>query len=167
MCALPKEWATAGRSRETRCLNITQCCPNTPVMAGRHQRPSKYCSKHRHLDEEESSEHSAMQEQTPVLSEHSSVSAIKVVHLPDNNDNSLLTGCKKAQNVQRFHGRTAGVLAVVRPCGIVVNFAEMFTCESPTQAYIFLYTTFGRSLTDLSRLYDSLGTTERMIFTHS
>ena len=26
MCALPKERVIAGRSRETRCLNITQCC---------------------------------------------------------------------------------------------------------------------------------------------
>lgn len=28
----------------------------------------------------------------------------------------------------------------------------MYTCESPTQAYIFIYTTFGRSLADLDRL---------------
>ena len=28
----------------------------------------------------------------------------------------------------------------------------MYTCESPTQCYVFLYTTFGRSLDDLARL---------------
>ena len=28
----------------------------------------------------------------------------------------------------------------------------MYTCESPTQAYIFIYSTFGRSLADLERL---------------
>ena len=87
-----------------------------------------------------------------MLPDHSIVSEREDVPLSDNDDESLLTGCKKAQNIQRFHDRTAGILAVVRPCGIVVNFAEMFTCESPTQAYIFLFNTFGRSLADLSRL---------------
>ncbi len=149
MCALPKERAVAGKSRETRCLNVTQCCPNTPVIGGKHQRPSKFCTDHQYLEEEANSGHFTGQQ---VLPEHAIASAREDVQLPDNDDDSLLTGCKKPHNVQRFHGRTAGILAVVRPCGIVVNFAEMFTCESPTQAYIFLYTTFGRSLEDLSRL---------------
>ena len=48
--------------------------------------------------------------------------------------------------------RTAGILALVRPCGIIVNLSEMFTCESVTQAYVFIFTTFGRSLEDLDRL---------------
>ena len=74
------------------------------------------------------------------------------VSLPDNKDENLFTGCKKARNINRFHDRTAGILAMVRPCGIIVNFNKMFTCESPTQAYIFIYQTFGRSLQDLTRL---------------
>ena len=64
----------------------------------------------------------------------------------------LLFCCKKSANVNRFYERTAGILALVRPCGIIVNFNEMFTCESPTQAYVFVYTTFGCSPSDLSRL---------------
>ena len=74
------------------------------------------------------------------------------VTLPDADDTTLFTGCKKQGNVNRFYNRTAGIFALVRPCGIIVNFAEMFTCESSTQAYVFVYTTFGRSLEDLSRL---------------
>lgn len=85
------------------------------------------------------------------LPEHS-LAAERGVQHPDNDDVTLFTGCKNAHNVQRFYNRTAGILAVVRPCGIVVNFTEMFTCESPTQTYIFLYTTFGRSMEDLTRL---------------
>ncbi len=72
--------------------------------------------------------------------------------LPDNDDDTVLVGCKKAGNVNRFYDRTAGLFAVVRPCGVIVNFTEMFTCESATQAYIFLYTTFGRNMYDLERL---------------
>ncbi len=41
--------------------------------------------------------------------------------------------------------------ATVRPCGIVVNFTEMFTCESPTQMYLFLVFTFARGR-DFDRL---------------
>lgn len=43
-------------------------------------------------------------------------------------------------------------MALVRPCGIIVNFAEIFTCESPTQSYVLVYTTFGHGLEDLDRL---------------
>ena len=61
------------------------------------------------------------------------------VTLPNNDDSLLLIGCKKACNVDRFYDRTAGLLALVRPCGIIVNFSEMFTCESPTQACVHLH----------------------------
>ena len=40
---------------------------------------------------------------------------------------------------------------IVRPCGIVVNFMEMFTCESPTQTYVFIAFTFAHGR-DISRL---------------
>ena len=150
MCALPKERVVAGRTRETRCLNITQCCPNTPIMGGKNQRPHRYCTEHVYMEEEGTSEVlSTAQKELP---EHSLAAEREGVQLPDNDDVTLFTGCKNAHNVQQFYNRTAGILAVVRPCGIVVNFAEMFTCESPTQAYIFLYTTFGRSMEDLTRL---------------
>ena len=43
-------------------------------------------------------------------------------------------------------------MAHVRPCGIIVNFAEMYTCESPTQCYVFFYTAIGRTLDDLAWL---------------
>ena len=35
---------------------------------------------------------------------------------------------------------------------MIANFCEMYTCESPTQAYVFIFSTFGRSLEDLGRL---------------
>lgn len=55
--------------------------------------------------------------------------------LPDSDSDELL-------NVNYCFDRTAGVAAKVRPCGIVVNFSEMFSFESPTQMYIFLVFTF-------------------------
>ena len=89
---------------------------------------------------------------TPPELEYIKTKAVEEVSLPDNDDNSVLTACRKPSNVNRFYDRTAGVMALMRPCGIIVNFAEMYTCESPTQCYVFIYTTFGRTLDDLSRL---------------
>jgi hypothetical protein len=56
--------------------------------------------------------------------------------VPDNSDKSVHLGCKKAENVDRFQTRSAGVMALVRPCGIVVDLSEMLTCESPSQLFV-------------------------------
>ena len=71
--------------------------------------------------------------------------------LPDNECTDVLVGCKKARAVNKFHDRTAGILAMVRPCGVIVNACEMYTCESPTQVHIFLIMTFARGR-DIERL---------------
>ena len=146
MCALPKEKVRAGQSSETKMLNVVQCCPETPVLGGKHMTPSKFCECH--MDETSTS---TLVIQPPEI-QYFNRNNINEVTLPDSDDNSLFVGCKKSRNLNRFYDRTAGIFALVRPCGIIANFTEMFTCESPTQAYIFIYTTFGRSLHDLGRL---------------
>ena len=117
-------------------------------MGGKFQKPSQFCVAHsnqsrRYID--------PPYYFPPELKYFDSKSSDEV-QLPDSDDNNLLVGCRKSSNVNRFYDRTAGVMALVRPCGIIANFTEMYTCESPTQAYIFIYTTFGRSLCDLERL---------------
>ena len=147
MCALPKEKVQAGQKSEVRVLNIVQCCPETPTLGGKHKTPSRFC------------EHHAVEEKNnkiPTITPHElmyfSNQNSSEVELPDSADSTLLVGCKKSSNLNRFYDRTAGIFALVRPCGVIVNFAEMYTCESPTQAYIFTFTTFGRSVDDLKRL---------------
>ena len=54
-------------------------------------------------------------------------------------------GCRKEKGVNHFYDCTVGVLALVHPCGIFVNTTEMYTCESPTQVYLFLVMTFARA----------------------
>ena len=150
MCALPKSRVVAGQDSETKLLNIVQCCPETPMLGGKSKIPSKYCSAHSHLDE-----HTTNVSQISCLPpelDYIRSKAADEVTLPYNDDNSLLIACKKATSINRFYDRTAGIMALERPCGIIVNFSEMYTCESPTQCYVFLYTTFGRSLDDLARL---------------
>ena len=71
---------------------------------------------------------------TPPELEYIKSRATDEVTVPDN-DKSLLAACKKKANVNRFYNRTAGIMALVGPCGIIVKFAEMYTCESPTQCH--------------------------------
>ena len=115
------------------------------MIGGKHKQPSKYCASHALSECDDDN----MQDSTctNIPHEHRYFSKQQgEVELPGVEDDTLLVGCKKASNVNRFYDRTAGLLAVVRPCGVVVNFCEMFTCESATQAYVFLFTTFGRSV---------------------
>ena len=146
MCAAPRVRVVGGSTPETCVLNVINCCPESPVMGGKYQLLSKFCHLHMPQTKQHASEPITPPEHRYLLRQRNEVT------LPDSDDNSLLTGCKKACNVDRFYDRTAGLFALVRPCVIIVNFSEMFTCESPTQAYVFIYTTFGRSVTDLARL---------------
>ena len=75
----------------------------------------------------------------------------RVGSLPENDDNGILVGCRKAKGVSCFYDRTAGVLALVCPCGIFINTTELYTCEFPTQVYLFLVMTFARA-NDIDRL---------------
>ena len=45
-------------------------------------------------------------------------------------------GCKKPSNITKFYDRTAGIIALLRSCGIVINWTEMYTYESLTQVYL-------------------------------
>ena len=145
MCALPKTKVVAGKSAEIKMLNVMQCCPETPILGGKHQNPSKFCIDHIN----ESTDTPIV---TPPDFKYFHSLANGEVPLPDNEDNSLLIGCKKTSNLNRFYDRTAGVMALMRPCGIIANFTKMYTCESPTQAYIFIFSTFGHTIDDLDRL---------------
>ena len=51
----------------------------------------------------------------------------KIGSLSDSNDDSLLVGCRKVKGVTKFYDQTAGTLALVHPCGVIVNAVEMFT----------------------------------------
>ena len=75
----------------------------------------------------------------------------KVGEVPENDDARVVIGCPKEKGVTKFYKRTASVLALVRPCGVIVNTSEMYTCESPTQVHLFLVTTFGQG-DDIKRL---------------
>lgn len=127
---------------------MTSLCSRSPMTGGKHLKPSKFCAVHSDLPEQSTSSSSsppAPHAPDPILEKD------KVGNLPDNDDESLLIGCRKVKGVTKFYDRTAGILALVRPCGVIVNTVEMYTCESPTQVYLFLLMTFARGQ-DIQRL---------------
>lgn len=170
MCAAPKSSIRLSRSMP----KVISCCPNTPVIGGKSQQASKYCRQHQYLQpcgqESSVADKENSNGKRPMESEHNEAPAAKVppiiirlpevegldpkivsTELPENDDDTLLIGCRKKTNVQKFYNKTAGLLAAVKPCGVIVQHTEMFTCESPTQVFVMLLRTFGNK-SDISRL---------------
>ena len=61
-----------------------------------------------------------------------------VQNLPGNEDQTVHVACKKPENSTVYHKRTAGFMFIVRPCGVIIDFREMFTSESPSQLFVQL-----------------------------
>ena len=72
----------AGQDSEIRLLNIVQCCPETPVMGGKHTKPSKYCPMHSQADK------NTDPVQTYIRS--------RAAQQPDREDENLLVAYKKS-----------------------------------------------------------------------
>ena len=147
MCAAPKSKVYLDQQK----INMMQCCPRSPASGGKSKKPSKFCHLHSFLDDESSSTATHDTNLPVPQPSHPMLDVSNVGTLPDNECTDVLVGCKKARAVNKFYDRTAGILAMVRPCGVIVNACEMYTCESPTQVYIFLITTFARGR-DIERL---------------
>ena len=98
MCAAPKSKVYIDEQK----IYMTQCCPQSPASGGKSNLPVPHPS-------------------------HPIPEKSKVGTLPDNDCPDVLVGCKKANAVTKFHDRTAGLLALVRPCGVIVSTCEMYT----------------------------------------
>ena len=109
-------------------------CTCSPSTRGKHARPSKFCEHH----------YKELDNTSNLPTPHCTYDLLekgRVGTLTENDDN-VLVGRHKAKGVNHFYDRTAGVMAIVRPCGILVNITIMYTCESPIQVYLFLVMTF-------------------------
>ena len=108
-------------------------CPESPASE------SEFCSGHSYLDAKSKRPHFVL-----TIDSISMRSSSKVVNMtegwPTSDDLSVHVGCKDAKKVDRFKKRSAGVCAVVRPCGIIVDTRELLNCESPSQVFAQLLT---------------------------
>lgn len=106
---------------------------------------SRYCPDHSDLATTDESETEPPTKKSRIVVTINTVDmkvSTKVMPLigdiPDNDDRSVHIGCKKERNVNRFSSRSAGIMAIVKPCGIIVDVSEMLTCESPSQLFVQL-----------------------------
>ena len=143
MCSAPKCKVKIPKTG----ISVMSVCPNTPDLGGNKHKASKYCGTHRDLDNTQ-----AVTPSASMLSLESDPDNLKLSHLNPKDirsdhklDSQVIgDGCRKKTNVYHYFDRTAGIAAIVRPCGIIVNVTEMYTCQSMTQMYLFLLGTFAR-----------------------
>lgn len=122
--------------------SVYSCCPETPVLGGANQAASIYCKSHLYLADVDSEPDTKRQRIVITVNLRDQRLKTDILpltdDLPDVDDRSVHTGCKKPENVPRFHNRSAGLMAVVRPCGMILGIQEMLTCESPSQLFVLL-----------------------------
>ena len=139
-------------------ISVMSVRPNIPELGGNHHQASKYCSAHSGLQQSSPSTSQILDLETdPDNVKHSHLNPHEVRTERDLDCQDVGDGCRKKSNVTHYLDRTAGIAAIVRPCGIIVNITEMYTCESMTQMYLFLLGTFacGKDIDHLKLLgYD-------------
>ena len=141
-CALPMEKVKIRKDLP----QIYKCCPNSPLPGGKSQKPSKFCKSHLSLTAETSAEVTIPPEFNTARAEEGLLSEDECLA------QQSAKGCKKKENISLFYQTTAGMLALIRPCGIVVSMTEMFTSESYTQVFLFILRTFCSNLEHFKRL---------------
>ena len=143
-CALPISQVKARKDLPT----VKIGCSNSPVSGGKHKAASKFCPDHQ--------KSSGNTYDIPLPRQFSKFEQEQEKNLlPDDEPlitAALETGCRKKKDKTLFFETTAGMLAFIRPCGIVVSMTEMFTHESATQVFLFLLRTFCTDMNDLKRL---------------
>ena len=133
ICAAPTEHMRLAKDMP----KTISACPNTPLLGGHHTEKSKYCVEHQYLEQPAASQsHPSTLVSISLPDERVGIRITKSlddVSVPT--DESVYLGCKKCKNVPVYHKRTAGVMFAVRPCGIIIDHRELYTCESSSQLF--------------------------------
>ena len=140
-CALPMEKVKIRKDLP----QIYKCCLNSPLPGGS-QKPSEFCKSHLSLTAETAEEVTVPPEFNTARAEAGLLTEDECLAQQN------ARGCKKKENISLFYQTTAGMLALIRPCGIVISMTEMFTSESYTQVFLFILRTFCSNLEHFKRL---------------
>ena len=117
---------------------VFRCCPNTPILGNQSKKANTFCEEH--MDDSAVGTPNADggprekpqgKSDDPLEPEEMEMDTV-----------GETVGCKKPSNILKFYHTTAGILALIKPCGIVVDACEMYTSESLSQVFIFLLQTF-------------------------
>lgn len=137
MCCTKDQSNWWNNCRRGRPLKVVQCCPESPMLGDKHKKKSHLSSAlYMTMTSHPMQLHYYHQSTITLANKQERLNYQKVMTIV------YSWGGKKTSNVNRSYNRTAGIMTLVRPCGILVDFCEMFTCESTKQAYVFIFTTF-------------------------
>ena len=115
--------------------NITKRCINNPKRGNQSVRSSKKCELH--FTGIEGPVHTVEQiDLRPVTRQ-----------LTRNLKEQIVSGvgCKSINNINKFEERTAGMLYLLRPCGIRLSHTELYTAESLSSVFSSLIDVFGNN----------------------
>ena len=138
LCKAPKEHIQENIGR----LNYYKLCVNNPDRG----KQSAYCEDHSYLNNKK--ENNANMS-TGVQLDLRPRTRLFVKQLQEKKimDDNLLEncdfGCRQEQNVKKEYEKTAGVVSIVRTCGIRLGTYELYTQESPSQLVLALIDKFG------------------------
>ena len=129
ICAAEKKHVIGNKGE----VNSYELCVRNPLRGNQHHANSKFCSIH-------NKEISGMTEEQLDIRPITRLYA-KRLNLAD----TLVSneGCKKMENIDEFHSRTAGMFYIFRSCGIRLANFEMYTAESLSQIFLYLIDVFG------------------------
>ncbi|CAG2216851.1 unnamed protein product [Mytilus edulis] len=127
-------------------LRVQDCCPEDPGFGGRFKKPVKFCVNHQECVENEENKDgnemtvrkSSRKRKLPLyLKEYESLYSDESIERIIVTDEEVKS-CKDKSKLNKFYKTTAGMLFVIRPCGVIVGFAEMYSHESLTQVFLLL-----------------------------
>lgn len=118
------------------------CCPESPLLSNKDGDVNGFCADHQYLGEEVLEPKSKNPRIVLTINVPDKRVSTKIMDLtgdiPENTDKEVHIGCKKPGNVPTFYKRTAGLMALVKPCGIIVSVQELLSCESSSQLFVQL-----------------------------
>lgn len=112
-------------------VNRYDMCIRNPIRGNQFQPNSKFCKTH---ENEQSGKTLEQIDMRPVTRQYAKM----IQHVVVTDDS-----CKKEENVDKFHNRTAGMFYLFRSCGIRISHYEMYTSESLSDVFLCLLDTFG------------------------
>lgn len=138
LCKAPKEHIQENIGR----LNYYKLCVNNPDRGSR----SAYCEDHAYLNNT-SKEIKKVSTTVQIDLRPKTRQFIKNLQETKLLDENLVEkcdfGCRKEKNVKKEYEKTAGVISLVRTCGIRLGTYEAYTQESPSQLVMALVDKFG------------------------
>ena len=75
---------------------------------------------------------------SPIIQPVSTIIVDLASDLPSNEDTTMYLTCKNAATISHYHDRTDGIMAIACPCGIMIDWREMYASESSRQLFVQL-----------------------------